>query len=243
MKTKLAIRYILDYFKINNRDSIVPGISFFGYNFFYDQRIGSRKFRSEYALQHALKLNPKNVLDVGSGGGYHALEFKKNGASVTCVDYGTSIYASESNIHDLKIINVDFNIFIPTEQFQLVWASHILEHQRNVGSFINKLIECCDDNGNICITLPDPHRNLWGGHLSIWSPGLLAYNIVLCGIDLSSSIFIRGTNEFSILFKPVKISLPNDLTFDSGDLNKLSSYLPQNFVENCDPWNLKYLSN
>ena len=240
-RIKRIVRFILNQLKINIRYQITPGISILGFNLFFDRRNGPPKFRSMYALDYVKKLNPKSVLDVGSGGGYHANYFKLNGSKVTCVDYGTSIYATESKIDNLNVISVDFNKFIPPEKYELVWASHILEHQRNIGLFIEKLIECCSVNGHICITLPDPHRNLWGGHLSIWSPGLLAYNIVLCGIDLSESTFIRGTNEFSIIFKPIKISLPSDLTYDSGDLLKLSPYLPGAISENTDPWNVLYL--
>jgi 2-polyprenyl-3-methyl-5-hydroxy-6-metoxy-1,4-benzoquinol methylase len=238
---KRIVRSILNYFKINIRRQITPGFSFVGLNLFLDARNGPHEFRSVYALNYVLKLNSKSVLDVGSGGGWHANAFKLNGSEVTCIDFGTSIYAIESKIDNLKIITADFNKFNSAEKFELVWASHILEHQRNIGLFIEKLIECCSDNGYICITVPDPHRNLWGGHLSIWSPGLLAYNVVLCGVDLSSSIFIRGTNEFSLLFKPIKFTLPNDLTYDSGDLIKLSPYLPQHISENTDPWNILYL--
>lgn len=240
-KIKRIVRFILNYFSMNIRYQVTPGISIFGFNLFFDKRDGPHKFRSMYALDYIKKLNFKSVLDVGSGGGYHANEFELSGSDVTCVDYGTSIYAKESKIDNLKIISVDFNKFDPPEKYDLVWASHILEHQRNAGLFIEKLIECCSDNGYICITLPDPHRNLWGGHLSIWSPGLLAYNVVLCGIDLSTSTYIRGTNEFSLIFKPIKFSLPNNLTYDNGDLLKLSPYLPKNLSENTDPWNVLYL--
>ncbi|CAA9499015.1 MAG: hypothetical protein AVDCRST_MAG91-945, partial [uncultured Sphingomonadaceae bacterium] len=30
-----------------------------------------------------------------------------------------------------------------TRRYDLVWASHILEHQRNAGIFIDKLVELC----------------------------------------------------------------------------------------------------
>ena len=238
---KRVIKFILNYFQINRRRSIVPGISIFGTNIFIDDRQGEPKFRSVYALDYIKKLKPKNVIDVGSGGGYHANELKNIGAKVTCVDYGTSIYAAESIIDNCNVVTVDFNKYFPSEKFEIVWASHVLEHQRNIGHFIEKLISCCADNGFVCITIPDPHRNLWGGHLSQLSPGLLAYNVVLCGVDLSTSIFIRGTNEFSLLFKPIKIDLPSNLTFDTGDLKKLAIYLPQGFNENADPWKIKYV--
>ena len=237
---KKIIRQALKIVNINIRAAVTPGVSFFGFNFYLDKREGPEKPRSQYALEFALTLNPRNVLDVGSGGGQHAHAFHKHGSNVLCVDYGTSIYAQEKVDNGIEVVNVDFNTFKATEKFDLVWASHVLEHQRDIGSFIQRLIDCCARDGYVSITVPDPHRNLWGGHLSLWSPGLLAYNVVLCGVNLREAVFIRGTDEFSLFFKPVKVELPKDLTYDSGDLIKLSEYLPQGLTENIDPWSIKF---
>jgi 2-polyprenyl-3-methyl-5-hydroxy-6-metoxy-1,4-benzoquinol methylase len=198
-----------------------------------------------HALNYVKKFNPLTFLDVGSKGGYHAKEMMINGSKVTCIDYGKSTYSKETKIDNLKIINIDFNKFKPPDQekYEMVWASHILEHQRIIGLFLEKLIKCCSENGHICITVSDPHINLLGGHVSMWSPGLLCYNIVLCGIDISNSIFIRGTNEFSIFFRPIKFTLPGDLSYDFGDLKKLSQYLPQKFNENSNSWDVRYIKN
>jgi hypothetical protein len=89
--------------------------------------------------------------------------------------------------------------------------------------------------------VPDPHRHLWGGHLTIWSPGLLAYNIALCGVDLSDALFIRGTQESSIIFQLKKVLLPEDLTYDLGDIDKISHLLPSSLSEGDDPWKVKYI--
>lgn len=235
-----AFRRALNVFRINYRQAITPGISLFGINIFIDRRPGEHKFRSTYALEYALRLNPGSVLDVGSGGGYHAQAFRDSGNDVTCVDYGTSVYARETRANGIEVIHQDFNAYQPETKFGLVWASHILEHQRNPGSFLEKLVACCAERGHVCVTVPDPHRKLWGGHVSLWTPALLAYNVVLCGIDLSDAVFVRGTDEFSLIFSPRKIALPANLTYDMGDVDLLAPYLPSGIVENCDPWNVDY---
>lgn len=192
--------------------------------------------RSSVALKKCLSVKPKMVLDVGSGGGEHALAFKNSGAEVTCIDFGTSIYASKSRNNDgLNVINIDFLNWNSDNLYDLVWASHVLEHQRNCGTFIEKLLNSCSPNGKVAITVPTPHRRLWGGHLSLWSPGLLAYNIVLCGVDLSEAEIFYGYREISIIFTPKRVSLP-DLTFDSGDLLLLKNFLPCGLSENIDAW-------
>lgn len=209
------------------------GISFAGIN--VSKARMSYAERSKYALDKCILLKPKSVLDVGSGGGEHALEFSKNGAAVTCVDFGTSIYAKRLKKSTLDVINVDFLKWNFNQKFDLVWASHILEHQRNVGIFIEKLVSFCKPDGKCAITVPYPHRALWGGHLTHWSPGLLAYNIILCGLDLSRSEIFYGYREISIIFTPERILLP-DITFDSGDIEILRNYFPKGLGENIDAW-------
>jgi 2-polyprenyl-3-methyl-5-hydroxy-6-metoxy-1,4-benzoquinol methylase len=233
---KSLVRRMSCMLGLNVRYQVTPGVSLLGLNVFRDSVPGMPRERAAYALDATLALHPKSVLDVGSGGGHHARAFADSGAGVVCVDYGTSVYASNSAVRGLTVFHGDFAAYVPpTERFDVVWASHVLEHQRNVGTFIERLVACCKEDGHVCITLPDPHRNLWGGHLTLWSPGLLAYNIVLCGLDISAAKFIRGTNEFSILFSPKRAILP-PLTFDSGDLKLLKGFLPGRFSENSDPW-------
>ncbi len=188
------------------------------------------------ALQRCLALSPPTVLDVGSGGGRHAASFASTGSDVTCVDFGTSVYAERATAHKgVNVVHTDFVLWQPDRQYSLVWASHVLEHQRNVGQFVEKLINCCTPDGWIAITVPFPHRRLWGGHVSLWTPGLLVYNVVLCGIDLSAAMLFYGHREISLIFQPRHTALP-ELTYDSGDLNALAKLMPCGFKENADPW-------
>ena len=237
---KKIARKILSFFGLNIRFAVVPGISFFGINIHRDVRKGSADFRGNYALEYCKNLDIKNVLDVGSGGGEHAQEFLDCGKDVLCIDFGTSVYAQEPKANKISVINEDFINFESDKKFDLIWASHVIEHQRNVGSFIDKAIQLCSEDGYVCITIPDPHRHLWGGHLTLWSPGLLAYNIVLAGIDISDAIFLRGTLESSIIFKLNKVNLPEDITYDSGDIKKLAHLMPSELNEGSDPWKINW---
>jgi 2-polyprenyl-3-methyl-5-hydroxy-6-metoxy-1,4-benzoquinol methylase len=239
-RLKYALRSTLGYLKLNSTYSVSRGISILGFNIFVDTRPGPLKDRSTYAMDHALALDSRTVLDVGSGGGQHAQAFRKNGSKVTCIDFGTSIYAENAENEGLEVIYADFNSYDSPVRYDLVWASHILEHQRNPGTFIERLVQACAEDGYVCITVPDPHRNLWGGHVSLWTPGLLAYNVVLCGVDLSEAKFIRGSNEFSMLFKARRVPVPDDLHYDYGDLQKLAKYLPEGFTESSDPWRVTW---
>lgn len=241
MLLKIILIKIFQIFKVNLKKNITPGISFFGYTFFVNSKTPKKPYYAAEALKLILGLQPKNVLDVGSGSGSHAIEFIKVGSKVDCIDFGTSIYAKKSD-ENLNVIHEDFNNYHTNKTYDLIWASHVLEHQQNVGLFLKKIIQLCTEGGYVCITVPTPHRHLWGGHLTLWSPGLLAYNICLCGVNIRDAKFIKGDDEFSIFFKKVSANLPNELTFDNGDLIKLSSLMPKNFYENSDPWNVLYVN-
>lgn len=222
---------------LRRRRALTPGISIFGINLFYENQAPG--WQAQYALEYSLKLKPRTVLDVGSGGGRHAQIFSDNGAKVDCIDFGTSIYSAENNNQKthptIRTFHMDFNEFHAEDRYDLIWASHILEHQRNVGQFIERLIRACDPLGQVVITVPDPHRVLCGGHLTTWTPAILAYNIVMCGVDLRRSRLIRGHHEFSIAFAPNQKALPA-LSFDYGDIDRLSEFFPPVIQEGKDAW-------
>lgn len=230
----ISLRNILGRFKLNIARAPFPGVSIFGLVVYRDARPGPIKPRSQYALEEVLKLEHGTLLDVGSGGGSHAFNFSRNGFDVECVDYGTSVYAKKRLKNGISIHEVDFMNFKPTKKYDIVWASHVLEHQRNVGLFIDKLIDCTSEHGTIVITVPDQHRRMLGGHLTHWSPGLLVYNCVLAQNDMRKSKIIRGSNEWTIVFKRKKITLPYNLTYDFDDINKLKEFLPAEIFEQVD---------
>jgi SAM-dependent methyltransferase len=193
-------------------------------------------FRGWPALQACLGLDVKTVLDVGSGGGEHAKAFADAGKQVTCVDFGASIYAKTAATPEgFQVIHGDFNAMEIEGLFDLVWCSHVLEHQMNAGLFLRKLHACCAPGGWVCITLPVCHRALWGGHVSLWTPGLLAYNLALTETDISAARLIHGRREFSMLYQPKAASLP-PLTYDSGDITALAPLLPDWCREGADGW-------
>lgn len=219
------------------RRALSPGFSIFGVDFFRAKHFSSPQ--SNRVLSHILKYEFNTVLDVGAGSLGHSRMFHHAGKVVTALDLGSSVYFNKnrnSSKDTFEILVEDFTFFESSRKWDLIWASHILEHQTNVGSFLTKIISFCSEAGYICITVPIPHRNLWSGHLSLWTPGLLVYNLVLCGVDASKAEVIFGNGEFSIILLLKKVTLPSNLVFDQGDLGKLKHLLPYWVYENSDPW-------
>ena len=133
-----------------------------------------QKLLDEYAFD--------TVLDIGCGAGEHSEAFLRHGKKVTALDYGKSIYF-EKNQGRIDTLIGDFNNMEFDRQFDCVWASHILEHQKNVGFFLSKVFEVTKEGGVVCLTVPPLQDEILGGHVSIWNAGLLLYNLVHAGFD------------------------------------------------------------
>ncbi len=125
-----------------------------------------------------------SVLDLGAGEGKHSKIFFQNNKKVTAI----SGYDSEIFDKDLKnkidFIVDDYLKHDFKEKFDCIWASHILEHQLNVGLFLNKIYKDLKDNGILAITVPPSETSAGGGHINCFTPGILIYHLVMAGFDL-----------------------------------------------------------
>lgn len=88
------------------------------------------------------------VLDVGCGEGFQSEAFLNEGKIVTAIDYGKSNrvgrFIENEKFH---LIIDDFNKYIFNKQFDVVWACHVLEHQLNVQTFLEKIVSFVREGG------------------------------------------------------------------------------------------------
>ena len=169
-----------------------------------------------------------SVLDVGAGSCDHAQYFADQGARVVAVDLRELPHGKK-----IEFMRGDFMHIAGVGVFDLVWCSHTLEHQRNAGAFIDKLLVNVKPEGLLAITVPQCRWGLASGHLMMWTVGLLAYHIVLAGIDCSDALFIEHGSEICAVIRKRPITLP-PLAMDAGDLEILRPYLPSYCVEGFD---------
>lgn len=131
-----------------------------------------------------------NVMDIGSGEGEHKRLFEHFGKNVFSVD----IVKSADYVGDFMDIEFD-------RKFDAIWCSHVLEHQRNVGLFLDKIYDSLNDEGVLAIIVPThPRERLISGHLTSWSIPLLCYNLVMSGFDCSQAEILQ-TYELSLIVK------------------------------------------
>lgn len=183
------------------------------------------------------------VLDIGAGSMSHSIIFSDFGKKVTAIDFGVSVYYKEFQTEKGGKINQiigDFNKVEIIEQFDCIFAAHILEHQPDVDLFLKKVISLTKEGGVIAITVPPFKHEIVGGHVSFWNAGLIMYRLVLCGIDCSEAAILSYGYNISVIVKKKTISLQG-IEYDCGDIRRIKQYLPKelefNPNENDDPFN------
>ena len=156
------------------------------------------------------------MLDIGAGDPpVHAHKFQAAGLDVYTNDlYDTADY-------------VGMYTTLPPfeEQFDNIWCSHILEHQRNVGVFLDRVHGDLKEGGLLAITVPPFKPNIVGGHLTLWNMGLLMYNLILARFDCSGAWYSSYGYHHSIVLAKRTITLP-PLSYGRGDIEALAPYFP-----------------
>jgi SAM-dependent methyltransferase len=169
------------------------------------------------------------VLDIGCGAGDHAQLLQNSGKQVTGVDLGESEYFKK-NRDRVSVILGDFNQLPFSQQYDCIWASHVLEHQPNVSIFLKKVHSVLKEGGVLAITVPPLNYLLVGGHLNLWHGGQLPYHLVLAGFDCREASLCRYDYNISVIVRKKTVELPL-LAFDTGDIDRLAPYLPKGFGE------------
>jgi hypothetical protein len=189
-------------------------------------------YRAKAAMKQVLEhYEFDTVLDIGAGYGLHTSTFREFGKIVTPTDlFGRIEGLVIGNYMDLEF-----------EPHDITWASHVLEHQLDTHSFLKKLRKETKVGGYACITVPPMKHNIVGGHVSLWNAGLLMYRMVLAGFDCKEAAIKKYGYNITVIARAAEFELPNDLEFGSGDIEKLSTWLPpfakQGFNGNIQDFN------
>lgn len=174
-----------------------------------------------------------SVLDVGAGHGVHAHILRRLGKQVLSVDFHTQSTMRQQTIEAADLVGDYLNMrFAGT--FDAVWCCHVLEHQRNAGAFLEKMLGDVKEGGTLAITVPPFKHSIVGGHLSLWNAGLLLYNLVLAGNDCSQARVRRYGYNISVLTPRKPAVLPEDLVGGRGDLERLAGFFPFEAAQDFD---------
>lgn len=134
----------------------------------------------------------EEILDVGTGRQTHAKIFRALGKKVITID---PVFDA-----DYKMDYLDFK---PEKQYEAIFCSHVLEHQRNVGVFLDKLFNDLQDGGILALSVPCVvNHQISSGHSNWFNSNMLLYHLILAGFDCKDAkILVYGYNLSVILKK------------------------------------------
>jgi len=135
----------------------------------------------------------KTSLDIGSGGGVHSEIMNHAGLKVTQVD----------KYSDMADYQMDFMSWSKARQlnFDVVFCSHVIEHQRNVGLFLDRIFDVLSDDGVLIISAPKEDRNLIEGHLNSFIFPLFLQQMIHAGFDCKNGKFLSTIENSFIVSK------------------------------------------
>ena len=135
----------------------------------------------------------KTSLDIGSGDGVHSEIMNHAGLKVTQVD----------KYSDVADYQMDFMSWTKARHFDfdVVFCSHVIEHQRNVGSFLDRIFDVLSDDGVLIISAPSEDHNLIEGHLNSFIFPLFLQQMLHAGFDCKNGKFLSAMENSFIVSK------------------------------------------
>ena len=90
--------------------------------------------------------------------------------------------------------------------FDVVFCSHVIEHQRNVGLFLDKIYDDLSDNGLLIISAPKhPAERFVEGHLNCFIFPYFLQHLIHAGFDCKRGKFLSiGGHENSFIVQKSK---------------------------------------
>jgi len=149
-----------------------------------ERRAVFRAYLAANELVEVIKANKREglkLLDIGGAFGIHARYFRRNVPNLR-VDVIDTVPANEP-----LIFTGQYDQYHPTEKYDYIWASHVLEHIPNPGAFFEKLHFDLKDGGWAGITVPPLKHDVSFAHVTLWNAGLLLVHFILAGFDCSNA--------------------------------------------------------
>ena len=140
----------------------------------------------------------KTCLDIGSGEGVHTAILRHVGLEVFQVD-------KYSNTAEYK---VDFIEHEFDRKFDVIFCSHVIEHQRNVGLFLDKIFDLLSDDGVLIISAPNHSvETLVEGHLNSFLFPLFLQHMIHAGFDCKNGKYLSLVENSFIVSKATNFDI------------------------------------
>ena len=149
----------------------------------------------EFAVSEKENINKifNTCLDIGSGKGEHSRVLSSLGLEVYQVDK----YSKTAQFQN-DYLETNFN-----DKFDIIFCSHVIEHQRNVGLFLDKIYDDLADHGFLIISAPKhPAERFVEGHLNSFIFPYFLQHLIHAGFDCKKGKFLSmGGHENAFIVR------------------------------------------
>ena len=154
----------------------------------------------EYLLSKKKFPKKFEVLDIGGAFGNHSQIMRSFGLSVDLIDK----YEEKAEFRG------DFNTFNFKKKYDMIFCSHVIEHQRNQGAFLDKIYDILKDEGDLVISGPTHEAEKFvEGHISTTILPVFLQILIYAGFDckngkmmsiagIENSFIVKKAKNFSI---------------------------------------------
>ena len=154
----------------------------------------------EYLLSHKTSKKRIDVLDIGGALGKHCEIMRKFGFSVDLIDKyeKDAEFVGDFNHHNFK------------KKYDMIHCSHVIEHQRNQGLFLDKIYDLLKDDGDLVISGPKhPAERFVEGHIASTILPVFLQILIYAGFDcrngkimsivgIENSFIVKKAKNFSL---------------------------------------------
>ena len=190
----------------------------------------------------------KNALDIGSSHGNHTKIMRHFGLKVDQIDK----YEKHAEI------NNDFNSYNFKKKYDVIFCSHVIEHQRNIGFFLDKIFDTLTDFGVLVISGPKhPAERFVEGHIQSTIMPIFLQNLIFAGFDcknakilsmagIENSFIVKKSKTFNLKERSKSNYKWTKKHQDRSFLELKEKNLIKNdclFVKNCKIWKLENLGD
>lgn len=203
----------------------------------------------EYFIDWLLEQIPSaaNVLELGYGDGLVTEALAKSGCHLTLIEGAkTLVDIAKAKHPNIQCIDTLFEEFVPVDRYDVILASHVLEHVDNPQDILKLMATWLADNGKIIVVVPNRNslhrqlavlmglqpsletlsqRDLMVGHQRVYSLEILEGHIRQSGLQPigSAGFFLK------VLPNSMMLGYSRELLWG---LNAIASALPADVMAN-----------
>lgn len=167
-------------------------------------------FRKQFSK--LLMTEPKHILDLGGGAGYHSklLQRVYPDAIATVVDFDSSSI-SMSGDNKTFFVECDLNTGFPQGKYDVIVAWNILEHVSSPKNFLSSCSSALSESGVLLLQTPNFQtlsarifkKTYWGGlhaprHFTLFSRFSLENYIDQAGLQIRDFQYVQGAHFWSV---------------------------------------------